>query len=417
MSTSSERAELARLDNLTQFSELGGAFIHESQAERGRTAYLDFFANLITDDHLELTERVVRAGAVSDVNFVREELLRGSTNASISLDVNRWFDAQTLRVNLLKSIEDDVETGLRDLNATAKSRLGTERAWWIARASMTGLIAIALGTATVLAWRDRRRQAELEVRKLRTQRQEHLGLMAAGTAHDFNNMLMVINGNAALARKAAESGSGPEPFLAEIEATVERAAELTKQLRAYAGMADGAWETVDLSRVAEDTCLMLRLGSETGPNIVTDCKTIAATIEGDATQIRQVVLNLLTNAIDACGDSGGEIVVSSGVQTLTGDDLRTKVLVSAEALSGTFSYIEVLDQGCGIPLDLQERIFEPYFSSNQTGLGLGLATVAGVIRSHAGALSIWSEVGHGTSIRSLFPQVTEQTTERSKQAT
>ena len=243
----------------------------------------------------------------------------------------------------------------------------------------------------------------LEERMARTQRTESLGLLASGIAHDFNNLLVGILANADEALMNLDEDDPVRPLVEEVMCAGEGAADLIRQLLAYTGK--GALEVgpVDLSELARNTARMLNAGSRDLVTIDLQLDDAPVWIHADSLQIRQVILNLLTNALDAL-DGRGTVV------------LRTRTLgAEAGALAshdfgvgtagGECALLEVQDTGCGMASDARDQIFEPFYTTKPTGRGLGLSTVLGAVRAHSGALDVSSELGGGTTIRVLFPSL------------
>ena len=252
-----------------------------------------------------------------------------------------------------------------------------------------------------------RRAAEEESRRLeaefhRGQRLESLGLLAGGVAHDFNNLLTGIVGYADVALRRLPEGAEARPPVQEILLAARRATELTQKMLAFAGGGplEFAWtslnvvvqEMVDLARPAlpRERAVELRLG-EPPPGL-----------EADATQMRQVVLNLLLNASEAIPGAAGTIEVATGEVSCERERLATAVL-GADLAEGRYAFVRVTDDGAGMTPEVRDRIFEPFFTTKFTGRGLGLAAVLGIVRAHLGAIEVDTEAARGTSITVLLP--------------
>lgn len=249
-----------------------------------------------------------------------------------------------------------------------------------------------------------RRQLERQVRE--AQKLESLGLLAGGIAHDFNNLLMGVLGNADLALRALPKASPVRVPLESIEATARRAADLANQMLAYSGKGRFVVETVDLTRLVEEMSRLAHVSVTKKTSLQFDLDRKLPGIEADVTQVRQVVLNLVTNAAEALGDASGAISISTGVMECSADYLLRTVF--AEGIEpGRFVYVEVADSGVGMSAEVQERIFDPFFTTKFTGRGLGMAAVLGIVRGHGGAVHIESEPDRGTTIRILFPVSSE----------
>jgi len=241
-----------------------------------------------------------------------------------------------------------------------------------------------------------RREAEAsEAQARHVQKLESIGVLAGGIAHDFNNLLHVVLGNADLARLQLPADAPAREHLDEVVRATQRAADLTQQLLAYSGR--GAVETrhLDLSVEVHQMGTLLRTAISKQAALVWDLTPDLPTISADATQVRQIVMNLITNASDALGDAPGSITLRTGCA----EDPR------AGAGSPDFVFLEVSDTGCGMETGTLQRIFDPFFSTKFAGRGLGLAAVMGIVESHHGHIRIRTAPAEGTTFRILFPAV------------
>ncbi|HLV01989.1 MAG TPA: PAS domain S-box protein [Acidobacteriota bacterium] len=252
-----------------------------------------------------------------------------------------------------------------------------------------------------------RRQLEKEHRDLldrvqQAQRMESLGVLAGGVAHDFNNLLTGILGNADLALLELSPLSPAREFLEAIQKSAVRASELCKQLLAYSGRGRFVHEPMDLNAMIREMFELLRLSISKSALIKTHLQDGLPAVDGDATQIRQVIMNLITNASDAIGNENGIITITTG--SLECDHRYLSEAFLAEQLpEGHYVYLEISDTGCGMSKATRERIFDPFFTTKLSGRGLGLAAVLGIVRSHKGAIRVYSEEGSGTSFKVLLP--------------
>ncbi|PTY05164.1 hypothetical protein DB347_16980 [Opitutaceae bacterium EW11] len=248
-----------------------------------------------------------------------------------------------------------------------------------------------------------RRAAEQEKARMQqqlqeTQKLESLGVLAGGIAHDFNNLLTGVLGNASLARDRLPSESDLHGPLRQIERAATRAAELCQQMLAYAGKGRFVVEPVNLSLLVEDTAKLLDLSVARRAKLELQLDPTVPPVLADATQLRQIVMNLVLNAAEAINQPNGLITVSTGPMQVDAPFLA-EARVTAELPEGPGVYLEVKDTGAGMTRETLERIFEPFFTTKFTGRGLGLAAVVGIVRSHHGALCVRSEPGHGTTFR------------------
>ncbi len=261
-------------------------------------------------------------------------------------------------------------------------------------------------TAVVVDLTDRKRaEAErlrLEVQFQQAQKLESLAVLTGGIAHDFNNLLTAILGNASLAASQLPPESAAQPALRAIETAAVRSADLVRQMLAYAGKGRFHVEPLNLSRVVEEITHLLAAVISKKAVLRFEFAPDLPAVEADATQVRQVVMNLITNASDAIGEKSGVIAVRTGVMAADRRYLTT-AHIPADLPEGDYVYLEVADTGCGMDPATLEKIFDPFFTTKFTGRGLGLAAVLGIVRGHHGAVKIYSEVNRGTTFKILFP--------------
>ncbi len=241
----------------------------------------------------------------------------------------------------------------------------------------------------------------LQTRVQQTQKLESLGVLAGGIAHDFNNLLTGVLGNASLALEEVPPDAPLRGMVQEIDQAARRAAALCTQMLAYAGRAELALEPVDLGEVVRSIAPLLRTSLRGIATTYTFGEDLPHT-RGDASQLGQIVLNLMTNAAEAVEGGAGEIHVRVGVCHADADTLRESYLEETPP-AGEYVFLQVEDSGCGMSLETQRKIFEPFFSTKFTGRGLGLAAVLGIVRGHGGAVFLESEPGRGTVFRVLLP--------------
>jgi PAS domain S-box-containing protein len=245
---------------------------------------------------------------------------------------------------------------------------------------------------------EERRILEEQVRH--AQKLESLGLMAGGIAHDFNNLLVGILGNASLALTKLGDDTPARSNIESLEKAACRAAELCKQLLAYSGRGRFEVEPVDVSHLVGDLIDLLEVAVPRKRALRYELQSDLPAIEGDASQLRQIVMNLVTNAAEAIGDAPGWITV--GTNTIEFDEPVESSFVGTVP-AGHYVCLEVSDSGCGMDQDVLDKMFDPFFTTKFTGRGLGLAAVLGIVRGHSGAIQVRSEPGAGTTIRALFP--------------
>jgi len=247
----------------------------------------------------------------------------------------------------------------------------------------------------------------LERRMQHAQKLESLGVLAGGIAHDFNNILMVILGNADLALTELSPMSSVRSNLIEIEKASRRAAELSKQMLAYSGKGQFIVDKIIVDELVQDMVHLLEVSTSKKVTLTYNFADNVPTFGGDVTQIRQVIMNLITNASEAVGDNQGVVSLSTGTMNCNRNYLDNTETVIHSATdkplkTGTYAYIEVSDTGCGMDSETIERMFDPFFTTKFTGRGLGMSAVQGIMRGHNGAINVDSTVGKGTTFRILF---------------
>jgi len=246
------------------------------------------------------------------------------------------------------------------------------------------------------------RRLALEAQLMHTQKLESLGVMAGGIAHDFNNLLMSILGNTDLALAKLTPNSPARVNLTQISESAQRAGELAAQMLAYSGGGNLATELVDLTAVIGGTRELLRATTSKKATIHHHLSPSLPPIEADASQIRQVLINLVTNAAESLGSGEGAIEISTGVTVCDEQHLRS-TLVGHELPSGEYVRLGVRDTGCGMDEETLTKIFDPFFTTKFTGRGLGMSATLGIIRSHRGTISVTSRPGEGTDVVVLLP--------------
>ncbi|MEI6215372.1 MAG: cache domain-containing protein [Desulfuromonadales bacterium] len=252
-----------------------------------------------------------------------------------------------------------------------------------------------------------RKQAEaaslnLEKQLLHAQKLESLGVLAGGIAHDFNNLLMAIMGNADLALMRLNPESPAVDNLKRIEDAAARAADLAKQMLAYSGKGKFVVECLDMSRLVEEMVHMLQVSISKKAVLRFNLSRSLPSVEADATQMRQIIMNLVINASEAIGDRSGYISVTTGCMECDRSYLKD-VWLDENLPGGRYVYLEISDSGCGMSKDTLSKLFDPFFTTKFTGRGLGMAAVLGIVRGHKGAIKVYSEENKGTSFKILLP--------------
>jgi len=257
-----------------------------------------------------------------------------------------------------------------------------------------------------------RKRAEAERSKLEhqirhSQKLESLGVLAGGLAHDFNNILMAILGNADLALHEMPLVGSARQHLEEIVRSARQAADLTRQMLAYSGKGRFDVRPIDLSATANEMAHLLHASISKKAALRMHLASTLPAIKADAAQIHQVLLNLVLNASEALDPTtGGLITVRTGDEFCSTEKLAGSRLPERPP-AGRFVFLEVTDTGSGMTAEVLEKLFDPFFTTKFQGRGLGLSAVLGIVRGHRGAIFVESQPGGGSTVRVLVPAAEE----------
>lgn len=255
-------------------------------------------------------------------------------------------------------------------------------------------------------------QKQLEAQFLRAQRLESLGTLASGIAHDLNNIFTPIMGSAKLLPLCLDPSDEKSRRLATIlDSSAKRGSDLVKQILTFARGAEGDFASIQVSDVIAEIEQIIRstFSKSIEVRVISPSEPMQ-TIFGNATQLHQVLMNLCVNARDAM-PQGGLLTVSARECTADSHFLR----MHPEARVGRYIAIEVSDTGTGMPAEIRDRIFDPFFTTKELGegTGLGLSTVRGIIKTHGGFISVYSEMSRGTTFKVFLPIKLARSTENS----
>ena len=237
---------------------------------------------------------------------------------------------------------------------------------------------------------------------IQSQKLEGLGMLAGGIAHDFNNLLVAILGNAEIAREGLAPGSAAHESLADLEAAATSASDLTGQLLAYAGKTAFAREDLDLSSLVRDVTNLISVSIPKNIKLVFRLQADLPQVWGGAAELRQVAMNLVSNAADAIGDDGGTITIQTGLGEPSPMPGSNASVEHGETCDPSV-HLCVTDDGLGMDARTLEKIFDPFFTTKFTGRGLGLAAARGILDSHDGSLRIETALGVGSAFSVLLP--------------
>ena len=251
--------------------------------------------------------------------------------------------------------------------------------------------------------RDVTERRRFNERLQQTQKLESLGVLAGGIAHDFNNLLTGIMCNASIVLDDLPPGTPGRANLEAVVSASERAAALTRQLLAYAGKGRFIVERLNLSDLVREITNLLQSSIPKTVQLHLELEDKLPSIEGDAAQIQQLIMNLVINAAEATGEGRTEtVLITTGLEQI-GQSYIGQMVAPNGIAPGRYITLEVRDAGCGMDGETLSRIFDPFFTTKFTGRGLGLAAVMGIVRGHKGALHVESAAGNGSTFKVLFP--------------
>lgn len=242
---------------------------------------------------------------------------------------------------------------------------------------------------------------KLEIQIQRSQKLESLGVLAGGIAHDFNNLLNIILGNIELTIVDHQLSPSAKENLISAEMASRQAAELCQQMLAYSGKGQFIVEAISVNDIIRNMTQMIDASISKKAAIEYNLMDDLPKILADASQIRQIVLNLVLNASEAIGEKTGKILLATGCIDCSADYMNDSLF--KKQAPGKYIFIEVSDNGVGMDENTLQRIFDPFFTTKFTGRGLGLAAVLGIVRGHNGFLKVNSRPGVGTSMKAHLP--------------
>jgi PAS domain S-box-containing protein len=243
-----------------------------------------------------------------------------------------------------------------------------------------------------------------------TQKLESLGVLAGGVAHDFNNLLTGILGNSSLALDNVGPNHPNRALIEEVMHAAERAADLTRQLLAYAGKGRFVMRTLDLSDLVREIGGLVQTSLPKQAQLRMQLADNLPGIDADPGQLQQIVMNLVINGAEAIGPEGGSVLVRTGVQDVDAHYISTMSSAGELLKAGRYVALEVHDTGTGMDEATLAKIFDPFFTTKFAGRGLGLSAVLGIVRAHHGALKVYNKPGQGTTFKVLLRASQHQVT-------
>lgn len=430
--------EIGRVDRM--WSEVaerreGVQSIQHNRTSDGRVIICEWFNTRLVDEGgrivgvasmvQDISRRVMSETELreSEERFAKAFQASPSAIGILSVEEGRFLDANGNFVNLLgRSREEvlgatDLELGLwtepsdrdrlfwnvrrqralRDFECRLNAREGSVRTTLISAESVT----LGSSKCVLLQVHDITQRLDLETQLRQSQKMDAIGQLAAGVAHDFNNILTIIQGHSALLSAVASRDADEAESVAEIAAAAGRAAKLTRQLLAFSRKQVMRAQVVDLNEIVTESAKMLqRLVGET-IEIQIEASPTKALANVDSGMIEQIILNLAVNSRDAM-PSGGTLRVSVGRVLVDQEEVE----LNPESAAGAFVSLSVQDTGHGMDAATRARAFEPFFTTKEVGMGtgLGLATVYGIVRQHRGWIELDSEPDRGTTFRIYLPE-------------
>ena len=374
------------------------------QAEEGRRRALVFAETLFEQSPTGIRVFEGETGFCIRANQAAADIAGGRVDMLLAQnfrELESWRDAGLVQVaeNVL---HDGVDTLVEaDLNTSFGRQVAVQ--YQFSRFFVEGKPhLLIIGRDVTEEKRRAEERRHIEEQMLHVQKLESLGILAGGIAHDFNNILMAVMGNADLALRRLSPESPVVSYLQQVQAAASKATDLAHQMLAYSGRGKFVVESLDINRVIEEMMHMLEVSISKKAHLRFNFSEDLPAVEADATQLRQVIMNLVINASEAIGEKSGVIAISTGAFDC--DVLYLRETWLDEGLSeGLYVYFEVADTGCGMDQSTITRIFDPFFTTKFTGRGLGMAAVLGIVRGHKGAIKVYSEVGKGTTFKVLMP--------------
>ncbi len=345
-----------------------------------------------TNDAIFVVDR--KTGHYNDANIAAEQLTGRSLSELLQLTTH----------DISPHLADERLKKITDLTTTVEFEqvkyYRPDGSFRVARLNVVGLdknkvIGIARDITNELAMEESLRQS---------QKMEAIGTLAGGIAHDFNNILAAILGYTELAQESLSIDSSVSPHLNQVMTAGMRAKALVNQILAFSRKTEGDLKPVQIHLIVNEALKLLRSSIPTTIEIREDIDPLSGIVLSDATQIHQIAMNLCTNAYHSMRPEGGVMTVTMRPIEVEENDFTTK---SFGLTTGSYVELVVRDTGIGMSQETIKNIFDPYFTTKNKGegTGLGLAVVHGIVQSHGGHITVYSEPGKGTTFRVYMPRI------------
>lgn len=372
----------------------------------------------LAEEAMRMLERAVEQSidgiAVADLDgnmqFINEAWARMHGYEVFELlgyDLNIFHTPEQMKEQVLPLVETVREIGSHEAEIEHRRRGGETFPTWMTATFLqdgeggsSGIVFIARDIAE--RKKTEQERLRLEGRVKQAEKLESLGSLAGGIAHDYNNILTGVLGNASLVIQELTPESSLRERLRQIETSAERAAELTDQLLAYAGEEQHVTRVFSLNDLIREQKLRFEDSMTSNAKLELHLKRDLPHIDADPAQITQAILNLLVNAADSLGEDDGVVMLRTSAINAKRSYFDGAVLDEGQA-EGRYVFFEVSDSGCGMDEETQKKMFDPFFSTKASGRGLGLAAVLGIVRAHSGAIKVYSQPKRGTTVEVLFP--------------
>ncbi|MFH0821341.1 MAG: PAS domain S-box protein [Pseudomonadota bacterium] len=342
---------------------------------------------------------VARDGTITDANLAFCELFGYSKEEMIGKEVVELYLDPADRPRFQKELE---ENGLvKDYAVKLRKRDGTELDCLVTSSLHFERDGRITGYRGIL--RDLTERKKLQMQLIQAQKMEAVGTLAGGIAHDFNNIIFAISGYTELALEDLPATSPTRSDLDRVLNAAKRAGDMVKQILTFSRQSQPERKPLDIGSIVKEGLKFLRASIPTTIEIRRNIEPNLEKIFGDPTQIHQVLMNFCTNAAHAMRKTKGILTVD-----LSGLELDPDFAAQHPPIvPGKFLRLNVSDTGHGIPRALIDRVFEPYFTTKKAGegTGLGLSVVHGIVKSHGGTITVYSEPGKGTSFSVYLPVI------------